>query len=263
MNDELTMQMDEQAGTDPQAGFDAGAVEEDRPGENAAAESAKTHSEQEFNSAMAATRRRAERETEERMRLQTDSEIAGYRIPNPWKPGTFFTSKKDLEEYSTRLRAADARRRAKDQNKSVEEVLEDDADRAFVRQQRAAARQAEEASKRKAEQDRFIAADVEDFQRRYPGVDIVAVDQNASFRKFVGSRYGKEPLANLWGDYVALVGDAKVQATIRQAGSAARSSGSGSGSSGGTLTASQRAALQEWNKDHPEMAMTEKEFLER
>ncbi len=227
-----------------------------------ASDSADQKSAREFNAAMAAARRRAERDTEEKVRKQTDSDIAAMRIPNPAKPGTYFSSKKDLEDYSAALRQADAQKRAREQGRSVEDVLEEDEDRAFVRSQRAAARQAEEETRKKQERDRFIAADVEDFQRRYPDVDIAAVDGNASFRKFVGSRYGKEPLADLWSDYVALVGDAAAQGSARQNDREARSTGHGSGSAGGALTSAQRAALKEWNAEHPEMRMTEKEFLE-
>ena len=85
-----------------------------------------------FNAAMAAARRRAERDTEERMRRQTDDDIAAMRIPNPQKPGSYFSSKKELEEYSGALRRADAEKRARAENRSVDEVLEDEADKAFT-----------------------------------------------------------------------------------------------------------------------------------
>ena len=227
-----------------------------------AAEGADQRSAREFNAAMAAARRRAEKDTEARVRRQTDDDIAGYRIPNPAKPGTYFSSKKDLEDYSEALRRADAQQRAKAQGRSVEDVMEEDADRAFIRAQRAAAGKAEEELKKKQERDSFIAADVEDFQRRYPGVDIASVDTNRAFRRFVGSRYGKEPLANLWADYVALVGETAAQQRAESSDRETRSTGHGSGGAGATLTASQRAALKEWNAEHPEMKMTEKEFME-
>ena len=231
-------------------------------GGKSAADGADQQGARAVNAAIAAARRRAERDTEERVRRQTDSDIAGYRIPNPAKPGTYFSSKKDLEDYSEALRRADAQQRAKAQGRSVEEVVEEDADRAFIRAQRTAAAKAEEEHKKQQERDSFIAADLEDFQSRYPNVDIASVDRNPAFRRFVGSRYGKEPLANLWGDYVALVGETAAQQRAESADRRARSTGYGIGGSGNTLTAAQRAALKEWNAEHPEMHMTEKEFLE-
>ena len=217
----------------------------------------------EFNAAMAAARRRAEKDTAEKMARQMDEDIAAMRIPNPAKPGSFFTGKKDLEEYSGALRRADAERRAKAENRSVEDVLEDDEDRAFIRQQRAAMAKVEAANKQKQERDAFIASDIADMQQRHPDVDIAALDNNPAFRRFAGSRYGKEHLADLYEDFVSVVGNASAAAAARNGDRTERSTGHGSGGGGGTLTAAQRAALKEWNDDHPEMRMTEKEFLER
>lgn len=228
-----------------------------------AAEGADQRSAREFNAAMAAARRRAEKDTEARVSRQYDEDIAGYRIPNPAKPGTYFSSKKDLEDYSEALRRADAQQRAKAQGRSVEDVMEEDADRAFIRAQRAAAGKAEEERKKQQERDSFIAADVEDFQSRYPDVDIASVDSNPAFRRFVGSRYGKEPLANLWGDYVALVGETAAQQRAESSDRRSRSTGYGSGGAAPALTSTQRAELKRWNEENPEMAMTEKEFFER
>ena len=256
-----TLSGGEQGDVDLKNGADAGAQGEGQ-GEQPGADSAGQQMRQ-FNTAIAAARRRAEKDTEERMRLQTDDDIKNLRIPNPAKPGSYFTSKKDLEDYSSALRRAEAEKRAKAEGRSAEDVLEDDEDRAFIRAQRAEAKKAEEAKQKKAERDKFIGEDIDDFRRRYPNVDIAALDTNPAFRKFVGTRYGKEHLADLYGDFVALVGEATVSAAAKSDDRQARSTGHGSGGSGGTITAAQRAALKEWNEDHPEMQMTEKEFLER
>jgi len=252
----------EQADVDLQdTGTDVGAQDEGQGADAPEAESA--DQQRAFNAAMAAARRRAERDTEARIRRQTDEDIAAMQIPNPTKPGSYFTSKKDLEDYSGALRRADAERRARADGRSVEEVLEDDADRAFVRSQRAAAKKAEDAVRAKRETDEFIAADIEEMQQRHPDVDIAALDVNPAFRKFVGSRYGKEKLADLYDDFIAIVGNASAAAAARVSGKQERATGSGDVGGGGTLTSAQRAALKEWNTEHPEMAMTEKEFLER
>ena len=263
--DELnpTLSGGEQADVDLQdQGTDVEAQGEGQGEAKPAADSA-GQQQREFNAAMAAARRRAEKDTAEKMARQMDEDIAAMRIPNPAKPGSFFTGKKDLEEYSGALRRADAERRAKAENRSVEDVLEDDEDRAFIRQQRAAMAKVEAANKQKQERDAFIASDIADMQRRHPDVDIAALDNNPAFRKFAGSRYGKEHLADLYEDFVSVVGNASAAAAARTGDRAERSTGHGSGGGGGTLTAAQRAALKEWNDDHPEMRMTEKEFLER
>lgn len=256
-----TLSGGEQEDVDLQNGADAGAQGEGQ-GEQPGADNADQQRRQ-FNAAMAAARRRAEKDTEERMRLQTDDDIRNLRIPNPAKPGSYFTSKKDLEDYSGALRRAEAEKRAKAEGRSTEDVLEDDEDRAFIRAQRAEAKKAEEAKRQKAERDKFIGEDIDDFRRRYPKVDIAALDTNPAFRKFAGSRYGKEYLADLYGDFVELVGEAAASAAAKSDDKAARSTGHGSGGGTGTLTAAQRAELKQWNEEHPEMAMTEKEFYER
>ena len=267
----------EQADVDLQTGADVGAQGEGQGAEGSAerapavpqrvpsSDDADSAGQQQraFNAAMAAARRRAEKDTEGRVRRQYDEEIAAMRIPNPTKPGSYFASKKDLEDYSGALRQADAERRAQADGRSVEEVLEEDADRAFIRRQRAEEKKALEANREKAERDAFIRDDIADMQSRHPDVDIAALDANTAFRRFAGSRYGKEHLADLYEDYVGVVGSAAAAATVRSQDKADRSTGHGSGGGGGTLTSAQRAALKEWNEDHPEMKMTEKEFLER
>ena len=145
----------------------------------------------------------------------------------------------------------------------MEEVLEDDKDRAFIRAQRAAASKAEAEGKAKREREAFIAADIEDMQRRHPDVDIAALDANPAFRRFAGSRYAKEPLADLYEDFIEIVGDAAKTAAVRENDKRSRSTGHGGGGSSATLTAAQRAALKQWNEENPEMAMTEAEFAER
>lgn len=263
--DEFTINPTESGGAqedvDLQNGADAGAQDEGQ-GQEPNADNV-DQQRRVFNAAMAAARRRAEKDTGEKMRLKTDEDIAAMRIPNPAKPGSYFTSMKDLEEYSGALRRADAEKRAKATGRTTQDVLEDDEDRAFVRAQRAEAKKAEEAKKQQAERDKFIGEDIEDFRRRYPNVDIAALDTNPAFRKFAGTRYGKEHLADLYGDFVELVGEAAASAAAKSDDKAARSTGHGSGGGTGTLTAAQRAELKQWNEEHPEMAMTEKEFYER
>ena len=239
---------------------------EDRENLSDGGDAARRKAEQtrEFNAAMAATRRRAEKETAERLTRERDEQIAALRIPNPGKPGTFFGNMKDLQDYGGEMRRADAEKRAKETGRKVEEIMAEDEERAFVREQMDKAsrtRAAEDAEKRQRE---FIAADLAAFQEKFPDVDVAKLDGNKQFRRFAGSRYGKEPLAELYEDFRAVAGEAAAAGAARKADRQDRGTGAGSG--GGTnnvLTAEQRAELRAWNENHPEMKMTEKEFLDR
>ncbi|MBQ9459584.1 MAG: hypothetical protein IJU66_06585 [Oscillospiraceae bacterium] len=116
-----------------------------------------------------------------------------------------------------------------------------------------------------AAQRSFIESDVFDFLRRFPqfGVrELAELENNAQFRRFCGTRFGREPLADLYGDYLAIVGEAGRAALSRSARKTERSTGGGA-SGADVLTPEQRKVLDEWNAEHPEMAMTAKEFLRR
>ncbi len=114
-----------------------------------------------------------------------------------------------------------------------------------------------------AAEDNPIAAHVEEMGRRFPNVDIIKLDGNPAFRRFAGSRYGKESLADLYEAYTELVSKAEMAASAKSSGKASRATGGSSGKSGSALNVAQRAALQRWNESNPDMKMTEKEFLQR
>lgn len=61
---------------------------------------------------------------------------------------------------------------------------------------------------REEEQMRFIAEDAREFARRYPEADLAGLDASESFRRFCGSRYGREPLSDLYADYLEVAGGA-------------------------------------------------------
>ncbi|MBR1660295.1 MAG: hypothetical protein IJ705_08255 [Oscillospiraceae bacterium] len=257
--------VDPQTGDAPDAGTDA------EPGDaNPAQEQPRRDfagsgglSEREINARVAAARRRAETDTAERMRREQDRNIAEQRIPNPLRPGEFFSGMKDFEEYGRAVRRADAEKRAKAQNRSVEEVMAEDEERAFLRRAMAEQTRRDEERNRQRELDAFVARDAADFQARFPDVDLEKLDGNPAFRRFAGSRYGREPIGDLYEDFIAITRQSAAAADARRESKAARSTGSGSGGApAGTLSAEQRAALRDWNLNHPEMKMSEKEFLE-
>lgn len=109
----------------------------------------------------------------------------------------------------------------------------------------------------------FVHDDVLDFMERYPGFDVEgleALERNEQFRRFCGTRYAREPLAQLYGDYLSVLDHAGAAAVSRAAGRSARSTGGGT-AGGMTLSPEQRRSLERWNEANPEMAMTAKEYL--
>lgn len=168
-----------------------------------------------------------------------------------------------LENYSKSVRAQNIQARAKAEGRSVAEITEEEDNRDFLREQRAeaAARKKQEAEE--ARLQRWIAEDAAAFAEAYPDVDLAKLDDNKAFRRFCGSRYGKEPLADLYGDWLEITGSATQAAAARNESRSARSTGAGGGAGSETLSASQQKALDEWNRNYPNMKMTAKEFLTR
>lgn len=232
------------------------------------------------NSAFRAVRLRAQHEAAAAARAAVDGEIASLGIPNPYNGNRPFANLQELREYSEQYKQDSIRDEAKRTGRSVQELTEEAANREFLSslrrasttqnaaantQQEAALRATQDMQRRASEKKAFIAADLGDFMQKHPEIDengLSALENNAQFRQFCGSRFGREPLANLYDDYLALVGNAGAAAVAKAAGKAAKSTGSGSGGDA-TLSPSQKAALDQWNKDFPEMAMSAKEFLKR
>ena len=226
----------------------------------------------EENHAFRAMRLKAHREAmqaaEAAMSAKTDDAIANSGVINPYTKQPF-QSMKELLEYGERYRKAEIAKQARQTGRSVAELEEDAANRAFIsnmrrsaEQQNATARQAKAAAQAQRE---FIENDVMDFIEKFPqfGVnEVAALENNPAFRRFCGSRFGREPLASLYEDYRNIVGDAGASAVARASSRSTRSTASGT--AGGTaLTPSQKKALDEWNTNNPEMKMTAKEFLSR
>lgn len=215
----------------------------------------------EENAAIRAARIRAQKEAEAEAAARTDAAIAGLSgLRNPYT-GKPFASLKELSEYSANVLKAENEKRAKETGRSIAEIEEDAANRAFLSELRRE-RQSEALQNRSAPQDDFIRRDLADFLQKHPTVDVAKLDANEKFRLFCGSRYGREPLAQLYDEYQIIVGDAERSAVTRAEQKAQRSTGGGT-PGGVTLTPSQKKDLDRWNAEHPEMAMTAKEFLGR
>lgn len=197
-------------------------------------------------------------------RREADEEIAGMGLKN--HKGEPIRNMAELKAFGKERQEEDARRIAKMSGRSVNEVLEEIKNRDFVRKMRESdeAKNAAMAAAATAAtaQQAFIAKDVRDFMAKHPNVDMNKLGDNPRFREFCGSRLGREPLANLYESYMKLTGEAESAGRAGAQSRKSRSTGSGGGG-GGVLTPSQRASLDAWNRENPDMKMTAKEFLGR
>lgn len=122
---------------------------------------------------------------------------------------------------------------------------------------------AEGAADPDAEKMARLAGYVKEFTRRYPQVDLRRLQNDENFLLFCGSRYGNEPLTELFADYAAVIHNLTQEASAKAESKAQRGTGSGVSGGGQTLTAEEQKALDEWNKAYPQLKMTAKEFLAR
>lgn len=229
---------------------DSGAGESDEDSGSADRSRGRFQSRQD-NAAIRAARLRAEREADEK--------IARSGVINPYT-GRPFQSVKEFEQYGGRVAESELQKEAKRTGRSVDELREEKEDREFLRRLKEQGKAADAASKAAAARNAFIRQDAQEFVAKYPKVDVAKLENNKQFRRFCGSRFGREPLAKLYEDYRGLVGEAESQGGAKARASSGRSTGSGGGG-GELLTAEQRKSLAEWNAANPEMRMTAKEFL--
>ena len=218
----------------------------------------------EENAAIRAARIRARREAEAEAAKAADEGIASSGVMNPYT-GKPFSSMQEFRDYGNRVRQAEIAKAAKETGRSVEEVTEDAENRAFLTGLRQEAEKRGAAQEKAREQRRFFEEDVLNFIEAYPQFDqksLAELENNQTFRRFCGSRFGREPLAELYGAYLEVVGTAGAAAVAKAAGRQQRSTGGGT-AGGAALTPTQKAVLDRWNEEHPEMAMTAKEFLGR
>lgn len=218
----------------------------------------------EENAAIRAARIRARREAEAEAAKAADENIAKSGVVNPYT-GQPFRSMQEFREYGNRVRQAEIAQQAKKTGRSVEEVTEDAANREFLTGLRQAAERQGAAAERANAQRQFFENDVLDFIGKYPQFDqksLAELENNQKFRRFCGSRFGREPLSELYGAYLEVVGEAGAAAVAKATSRQQRSTGSGS-TGGVQLSPAQKAVLDQWNRENPELSMTDKEYLGR
>ena len=237
----------------PQESDDA--VEQSSEGEQSSGDADRGQQSHEDNKRYQAARKSGEEAGYQRAMREINERIAKGRMRDP-NTGEEIDSIDKLEGYTKTVRENRIQARAKAEGKSVAQVTEEEDTRDWISEQRRKSKAQETGSD-------FIAKDLANFQARHPEADIAKLDNNASFRRFCGSRYGREPLADLYEDYLEIAGAQGAAALARAESKANRGTGSGGGSGSETLTASQQRALDEWNRNYPNMKMTAKEFLSR
>ncbi len=268
MDNDERLDMDQAEGvvTPQDADENAGdQVREDQGGQSsdAAEQSASPAQSHEDNRRYQAARRQGDRSGYERGTREYNARIAKLGMRNP-ADGSLITDLDGLEAYSKAARHERIRQRAADEGRPEAEIEEEEANREFITSQRKAAE--DSGRKRSAEQKQreWIQEDAENFMDRFPDVDLAALDNNRAFLRFCGTRYGREPLADLYQDWLELAGDAERTAQEKSRGKQARETGAGSRSGAAeSLTAAQQRELDEWNRAYPGLKMTAKEFLTR
>lgn len=210
----------------------------------------------------AATTRRLEAETAERLKKQYDEEIAGLGIPNPYT-GRPFGSFKEFQEYGKQFKRENLETEAKKKGVTVEALEEERENRSFLARKRREEQEQRAAVKAAQDRSAFLERDLKAFVGKHPDVDVAKLEQNPKFRKFAGDRLYRVPLSELYGDFSELVSDAERAAVEKAAGKQSRSTGGAQSGGMELLTPTQRSALDEWNTNNPDMKMTAKEFLGR
>ena len=250
MEDEILTGNQEEEVVTPQGGD---AAEQGSEGGQSSGDAGRGQQSHEDNKRYQAARRSGEQAGYDRAMREVNERIAKGRMRDP-NTGEEIDSLDKLEGYTKQVRTNRINSRAKAEGKSVAQVTEEEDTRDWIAEQR-----------RRAKEDpkSFIQKDLANFQARHPEADVAKLDGNAAFRKFCGSRYGREPLADLYEDYLEIAGEREAAALARAESKASRATGSGGGSGSETLTASQQRALDEWNRNYPNMKMTAKEFLSR
>lgn len=214
------------------------------------------------NAAARAARIRAEAETAQRLQAQYDREVAGTGIPNPIT-GKPFTSFKEFQDYGKQFRREQMEAEAVRRGQPVDVLVEEQENRQYIARKRMEEAEQEKVFAEAKQKQDFLLEDAANFSKDYPDVDIVKLEKNQKFQKFAGKRLYNEPIGELYRDFVELVSETEQAAVLRVTGRQERSTGGGQAGGNVPLTQQQASQLEEWNRDHPEMKMTAKEFNER
>ena len=106
-----------------------------------------------------------------------------------------------------------------------------------------------------------LTVEIEEFQREYPDVELETLCTDTQFVLF--ARGKTLDLMTIYGDYLTFCEAVERKLTEKYRARTNRATGSGSArtsASSAGLTDAQNLFLSEWNREHPEYAMTAKEY---
>ena len=215
-----------------------------------------------YNAAMKAARLQGRQEAESQLKKQYDDTIAGLGVIDPYT-GKPFESFAQFQEYGKKYRAEQIKARAEKEGRPAEDVAEDEEDKAFIRQQRKKEAEAAAAEEKKKQLETFLINDIKAFQTEYPDVDIEKLTENPRFKKFSLGRLYKEPLGDIYADYMDFSSETERSALAKAESKNGRSTGAGSTSGEGSLSAAEQKDLDTWNRRYPDLKMTAKEWKEK
>ena len=219
---------------------------------------------------------RTQGEADTRQKLEAD--FAGANVINP-TTGKPFASMAEYQSYGKeqllqrqKQEARDTKRKGQSEDDRLKEIQERDR---LVELGRAAEKKAAD-DKRQADADAeaveaqrqlnaFLVKDGRAFQTKYPDVSIADLEKNEEFREYCDDRYadGKHSLIKLYESYMKLIGNVGRAARVSKESKDNRSTSGSRNGGGSTLTASEKASLEEWNRTYPQLKMTESEFAQR
>lgn len=207
-----------------------------------------------------AARKQGEKTGYVRASKEINARIAKARLMDPITNAPI-TTLEEFEDYSRRYNQQRIEARAKQENKTVTQVEEEETAMELLRRKRREDDERAEKARKNQAQMEWLAQDAADFAEAFPGVDLLELEKDKKFVRFCGNRLGREPAAELYADYLDLMGEAQAAAAARAEEKRERGTGTGGGSGSDTLTAGQRAGLEAWNEANPNMKMTEKEYM--
>ena len=133
----------------------------------------------------------------------------------------------------------------------------------YRRKQLAKEALAEAETDHKKKNQEMAKADMNEFKKTYPDVDVNKTLDSTLFKKFANHKLGNQPLAEIYSDFLEITGEAQKTAVKKVLSKTERSTGTSSGTTEPALTNEQKKALEDWNRRNPELKMTAKEYLRR
>lgn len=115
----------------------------------------------------------------------------------------------------------------------------------------------------KAQSREKAKAEIDEFNARFPKVNVDDVVKDAHFMEYADGKLGRKSITEVYEGYLRFTGKTAEQAQYRANERHERSTSVGGGGKSVTLTREQAKQLKAWNEAFPDMAMTASEFVKR